>query len=127
MTIHRIEHPRGPNGAPALVKHCVRFGRRLRDHGIYDYSFPIYVNDDHASVLVGQRVVLLDNVGDYRPCLRPFHRARGGLVFDPQALVAHQNRIHAVWLEITAQARRMGWLTAARSDLNVATEYRKHD
>lgn len=126
MNLYLIEHARGPNGAPALVKHCVRLGRRLRSHGIHDYSFPTFVGEHHASVRVGSRVVMLDSNGDHRPCLRPFERARGYMVFDPKALVAHQNRIHAVWLEITAQARRMGWLAAARSDLSTATEYRKY-
>jgi hypothetical protein len=129
MTLIRIEHPRGPNTAPAIIKHAVRFGRRLRAHGIHDYEFPPVVDTDavHITVRADHRLVVLDNVGGYRPSLQGAEVGpRGRMIFDRSAIKSHYNRTHAIWLGYAAEDRRCGWLDSARKYLNVATQDRIH-
>lgn len=125
----RIEHARGPaaHDATPLIRHLVRFGKRLRRRGIYTYTFPVMVDDAavSAAVVVGRRVALIHNDGTIHPSLKPRCNVSGNLVTDRQALGAHRNRWHATFLNLAAESRRNGWLKAARLDLSIATQERK--
>lgn len=123
--IHVLEHPRGPNDAPAIVKHCIRFGRRLRAHGVHDYYLPTHVDDlkGSATILVGSRVVQLLDDGS---CIQQLKPVRIGNVwrFDRQGMPAFRARSHARFLKGAASDRSCGWGVSARAMLAIATHDR---
>lgn len=123
--IYRLEVPRGPNEAPAIIKHCVRFGRRLRAHGIHNYCFPSLVaaNRDGASILVGSRVVHLHDDGSYTQQLKPV-RIDGNWHYDRQGMPSFRARSHARFLNGAAIDRRNGWSMSARAMLAIAAHDR---
>jgi hypothetical protein len=126
MTLHRLELRRGPgHTAPSIVKHTIRFCRRLREHGIYHYDTPAAVDSDHGcNVIVGKRVVLIHPEGDIRQALKPHLTVRGWM-FDPKAMPAYNARYHAIWMDMAATSRRQRWLIAARKDLALASHARQ--
>jgi hypothetical protein len=123
--IHALQHPRCPNDAPAIVKHCVRFGRRLRAHGIYTAEFPALVDDTKrgATILVGGRVIHINDDGSYTQQLKP---VRIGDVwrFDRQGMQAFRARSHARFLGCAAVDRGRRWGSSARAMLAIATHDR---
>lgn len=123
--IHLLEHPRGPNNAPAIVKRCIRFARRLRQRDIHDTYFPSFVDDtrDSATVLVGNRVVQIHDDGTCTQQLKP---VRIGTVwrFDRQGMPAFRARSHARFLNGAAVDRRHGWSMSARAMLSLAASDR---
>lgn len=123
--IHAIEHLRGPNDAPAIIKHCGRFGRRLRAHGIYTADFPTFVDDekDGATIIVGSRVVHLNADGSYIPQLKPV-RIDGAWRFDRQGMQAFRARSHARFLHCAAVDRARRWGLSARAMIAIATHDR---
>jgi hypothetical protein len=122
--IYRLEVPRGPNDAPAIVKHCIRFSRRLREHGIHNYDFPSLVDDkDSATILVGSRVVQIHDDGSYTQQLKPV-RIDGAWRFDRQGMPAFRARSHARFLHGAAVDRSRGWALSARAMLAIATHDR---
>jgi hypothetical protein len=123
MPLNFVEVPVGRRSStPLLVKHLVRFGRRLRAHHIQHANFPAIVDDSRTSypVRVGNRVVNVFNDGQTTACLRPVDG-----VYDRYAMLAARNRWHALWLNSAGKARRMGWFKAARADLTIAIEERR--
>lgn len=112
-----------PSARAALLRHTKRFARRLRDHGIYHYSLPVFIasGQSAAKIPVGARIV---NVFDDGSCTRSLMRANNS--FDNRAFVAQSNRMHAIYLAMAADARRLGMFAQARADLNTAIEERKH-
>jgi hypothetical protein len=128
MTIHLLEITVGrPSEAPKLVKQAVRFGRRLREHGIHNYEFPSLVDDARyvCKVTVGRRMVNIFDDGSLTPSLLkpeiwPFPQGR----LDPTALAAQSNRMHALYLEMAAHARRSRRKDSARANLNTAIQER---
>lgn len=123
MTLHVLEVPVGrKSSTPAIVKRMVRFGRRLREHGIHDGQFPSIVDDDHRHqrIRVGKRIVNVFDDGTMQPALLDVDK-----IYDAHAITAHRNRWHAFWLTQAGVSRRMGWTKAARADLNIAIEERR--
>lgn len=125
MPLYPLEVPfgrRSPN-TPPIVKHIVRFGRRLRKHGLRNVTFPVLVDDmqESWSVKVGARNVLIHSDGSFTASLRGFRSPS----WDHVALEAHYHRWHAFWLNAAGESRRNGWKKAARCDLNIAIEERR--
>lgn len=122
--IHRLEVPRRACGdIPPIVKHCVRFGRRLRAHGVWNYEFPSYVDDRGATIIVGDRVVNIDDTGSYTPQLKPA-RINGMWRFDRQGMPAFRARSHARFLHCAAVDRGRRWISSAHAMLAIATHDR---
>lgn len=130
MTFHLLEMPHGrPSNTPTLIKHALRFARRLRRRDIYPFEFPAMVDDGRSvcKVKVGKRVV---NIFDDGTCTRSLMlpssnlRPRGG--FDHAAFIAQSNRMHALYLGMAAHARGLGLKAAARADLTTAIQERLH-
>lgn len=123
--IHPLLVPQRACGdIPPIVKHCVRFGRRLRAHRIDTTNFPSYISDDGgATIIVGSRIVHIDDDGSYTPQLKP---VRVGLIwrFDRQAITAFRARSHARFLEIAASDRARGWRKSAINMLALAAHDR---
>jgi len=125
--IHRLEVIRGkPESAIPLVKHAVRFSRRLRQHCIENAVFPLFVRHGESccKIEVGNRLVTLMDDGSFHASLLPLKR-NGLHTFDPLAMKAHHNRVHALYMSMAAQSRANRWYQAARIDLSIATEERK--
>src|SRR4051794_7670857 len=104
MTLHPLEILRGrPTNAPALVKHAVRFGRRLRQHGICYAEFPSLINDGRSAckIIIGARMV---NVFDDGSCMRSLMRSDNSL--DGRAFLAQSHRMHAIYLSMARESRR---------------------
>lgn len=123
MTLHRLEVIHGRSSeAPALVRHAVRFGRRLRQRGIHGV-FPALVDDDLSTcmVAVGRRVVRIFADGSFTTSLRDRDRN-----FERGAFVAQINRMHAIFLWMARDARVLGLKSRARTDLFFATQERRH-
>lgn len=123
--IHRLEVPRRACGdIPSIVKHCVRFGRRLRAHGICNYDFPTVVTEKGgATILVGGRVIHIDNDGSHTQQLKPA-RVDGVWRFDRQGMPAFRARSHARFLHCAAVDRGRRWVSSAHAMLNIATHDR---
>lgn len=123
MALNRVEVPVGyKSSTPAIIKHLVRFGRRLREHRIHSAIFPSIVDDEHKHqrVLVGRRIINVFDNGDVQPSLVVVDD-----IYDRSALSTHFTRWHAFWLNSAGACRRHGWLKAARADLNIAIAERR--
>lgn len=123
--MNRLEIIRGrASVASPLVKQAIRFGRRLRQHGIWTYSFPSFVEDGRSAikVYVGSRAV---NIFDDGSVTRGLLRVDGHI--DGRAVVAQCRRMHAVYLIIAAESRRAGRKRAAFDHLKFAIEERIHE
>lgn len=129
MTLHHIEIVRGRSAeAPPIVKHVIRFCRRLHEHGIHFMDRPAAVESDRScTILVGkrhERAILIHPEGDLRQACKPVWSTMKGWHSDPQAWTAHNNRYHAEWLRLAGNCRRRGWKKAALADLAVAAHAR---
>lgn len=106
MTFHPLWYPRRDSAnVPPIVKHVVRFCRRLRDHRIYSYDvLRARVDVDAVHTMrVGSRLVIVDTDGSTRPSLRSVDNHA---MIDLPARWSHQHRYHALWLNEAASARR---------------------
>ncbi len=124
-----LEVPHGrQSGTSALIKHAVRFGRRLRLHGIHHAIFPALVEDGRSAckVQIGKRNVNVFDDGTFTPSLMLPERWPRPAGFDQSAFRAQSNRMHAIYLGMAAHARRHGMKASARADLTVATQERLH-
>lgn len=122
--MHRPEIIHGAqSAAPALVKHAVRFGRRLRDHNIYHGVFPSLIDDEATvcKVAVGRRVANIFKDGSFTASLRTVDRD-----FERGAFIAQSNRMHAILLDLASHARARGLKAHARADLQLAAQERRH-
>lgn len=119
MTLMRIEHLAGPEGAkaPAIIKHAIRMFERLRKRNIWPIDGPrvIEPGTTHIMVRAGKRALVLDDTGAYRASLRSVDG-----VTDPHAYSAHYNRTHAMWLGIAAEDRRRGWTKIVPGHIKIA-------
>ncbi len=102
MHVLEISHGR-QSAAPALVKHSIRFARRLREHGIWSYGFPPLIDDTTVStrVAVGSRRINIFDDGSFTRSLM-----RSGGEYDNPAFAAQSQRMHAIYLDLAAHARR---------------------
>lgn len=121
--MHHLEITRGrQSAAPSLVKHAIRFGRRLREHNIWFYGFPPLIDDKSVvcRINVGARNINIFNDGSFtRSLMEP------GGAYDNSAFAAQCQRMHAIYLDMAAHARRCGLKASARANLNIATEERR--
>ncbi len=128
-TILRLEVVRGkPDSAPPLVKQAVRLARRLRNRRIYNVTFPSFVRrgEEVCRIEVGRRIVTLLADGSCHASLIPFKRGSSER-YDRHAMLAHTNRMHALYMTMAAEDRRRHWLAAARVTLNLATQERNRE
>jgi hypothetical protein len=120
----RIEYTHGcPSRVPSIMKHAMRFCRRMRARGILDVECPAMVDTDAASITirVGCRIAIIHKDGDVRPSCRPASVwLTGRVVHDPHAMRAHFNRTHAMWLTFAHEDRRCGWINLVRGHIATA-------
>ena len=104
-----------------MSKHLYRFARRLSKHGISNCVFPPFIEPGRVSykVTVGKRAVHVFDDGSAVPAL-----VRSNDCMDYEAFTTQRHRMHAIYLAMTASARKRGEKSHARALINVAIEER---